>query len=260
MKLNLSGGAGRASFQGGVIYELHKYMKFEQIAALSGGAINAYFLATDQVEFLPELWTEILPKHAKKGRWILSIPFNLLRKKKGLVSSKFIQDLLQKYVHEIPENLEIQVVSLFTGYSHVIHSSDIDDIEEFRNLLYATMAIPGIFEPVGMLRVKSVIFEAADGGIYEPLPSTDSDIQILTHTNFEEVNKIDNVVDSILAALRLRKDHRFDSQELDLTNAIYPLEQLPNPADFSKKSLEFSFRHGQQQALRYLETKNLLAV
>ena len=62
MKLGLciSGGGAKGSYESGVIKALYdRGIKFNTISGTSIGSVNGYFIFTNNVEKLEEMWTDI---------------------------------------------------------------------------------------------------------------------------------------------------------------------------------------------------------
>ena len=73
--LVLCGGGAKGAYQAGVIKALYDrgINKFNSIAGTSIGAINGYFLFTENVDKLEEIWTNINKniKNSMRTLWII---------------------------------------------------------------------------------------------------------------------------------------------------------------------------------------------
>ncbi|EOC99472.1 patatin-like phospholipase family protein [Caldisalinibacter kiritimatiensis] len=82
----LQGGGAKGAFQAGVVYRLHeKGVKFNVLAGTSIGAINGYYIYTDNFEKLKETWTNIEPGDEKISGKVIENEsvINILKDLKG---------------------------------------------------------------------------------------------------------------------------------------------------------------------------------
>ena len=253
--LNLSGGAARGAFQAGAIVELAEKggYEFPKVYAISGGIISGYFAATQQIERLPQIWLEEIPRRANKVKWIAGAALNILSRAGGIVSSDFVEGLIYRYIHQMPENLTFRVVSLFDGREYDLSGKDFDHLAHYRRAIYAGVAVPGVFQPANIATKDAFLFDCADGGLYSPmieLPLTQNDyplISILTHSLAVEMKRPEGIAGVAARALYLRERDR-----QMMFAQIQPAFTLPDPWDFRKKSISTSFQHGRQVAREWM--------
>lgn len=223
------------------------------INAISGGVINAHFIQSGNWQSLKEFWLHTIPDHANKISWYAAIPFNVLARKRGLLSPNFAKGLINKFVNEIPEgNFSFEVVSMFTGEQHTLSAKDFDSVHEYRLALYAAVAIPVAFEPVDLITKHGPIMDASDGGLYYPLPPNYANLQISTHHPDRNIERIKGPFSALLRTWNWRQWNILDDLMAE-PNLYGPNEPLPKAWDWSKDSLTFSFFHGRNVAERNID-------
>lgn len=114
--LCLAGGGAKGAFQAGVIYGLYeKGIKFDAIAGTSIGAINGYYIYTENVNKLKEMWINI-QKNGENGVKIVdntvdnSLAIDELR---GLINnSSYSKPCYINYVEVKNSKLEEKIVDI----------------------------------------------------------------------------------------------------------------------------------------------------
>ena len=114
--LCLAGGGAKGAFQAGVIYGLYeKGIKFDAIAGTSIGAINGYYIYTENVNKLKEMWINI-HKIGENGVKIVdntvdqSLAIDELR---GLIhNSRYTKPCYINYVEVENSKLEEKIVDI----------------------------------------------------------------------------------------------------------------------------------------------------
>lgn len=256
MNIALSGGAARCAFQAGFMDCLiREGIVFNNIYGISGGVINAYLIKSGRWEELRTFWLKEMPAHANQFRWYAGIPFNVLTRKKGLISSDFVWGLLDRYVKEAPKGMYLDVVSMFNGKQYTLSSSDFYNVEDFKKAIYASVAIPTVFAPIDLNTKSGPILDAADGGIYYPLPEVYVRWKVTTHHYERDIERVKGPVSSLMRVNELRRYDRLDSL-FNEPGIVAPNTPLPKAWDWSKDSLTYSFYHGQEVARDYIDTFN----
>lgn len=252
----LSGGAARCAFQAGLLdFLIREGISFGNMYAISGGVINAYFVKSGRWEELREFWLDEMPAHANQFRWYAGIPFNVMSRKKGLISSEFVRILLDRYVREAPKGMYVDVISMFNGKQYTLSGKDFLSVEDFKDAMYASVAIPAVFPPVDIKTKAGPILDAADGGIYFPLPDVVAPWKITTHHYERDIERVKGPVSSLLRVNELRKYDRFENL-FNEPGMINPFTPLPKAWDWKKDSLTYSFYHGQEVGQEYLDRIN----
>lgn len=236
-------------------FMIREGITFDNIYAISGGVINGYFIKSGRWEELIEFWLEIMPAHANQFRWYAGIPLNVASRKKGLIGSDFIRVLLDRFVNEQPEGLHMDVVSLFTGKQYTLSGNDFDNLEDFKDSIYASVAVPAVFPPVDLNTKYGPILDASDGGIYFPLPDVSVPWKVTTHHYEKDIERVKGPASALLRVNELRKYDRFDSLWNE-PGMITPTSPLPKSWDWNRDSLTYSFFHGREIAQEYIDRFN----
>lgn len=250
--VNLSGGAAKCAFQAGYLYNLAKNgIEFSEIHAVSGGVINAYFAKSGRIDELKEFWLEEIPAHTNRFKWYAGIPLNILTRKRGLISSDFINELIEKKVDSIPEGMFLNVISLFDGEERTLSARDFDDLEEFKKAMYAAVAIPAVFAPVDVTTKTESILDAADGGIHEPFCDVKTDLSISVHHYEKDIQRVKGPASSLFRVAELR-GHERSNGLWNEPGLVQPAQTLPKTWDWRKDSLTWSFQHGMKESEKYI--------
>lgn len=250
----MTGGAARCAFQAGFItFLMERGADILNINAVSGGVINAHFVQTGNWAELETLWLREIPAHANSWRWYAGIPFNVLARRRGLLSPNFAKGLINKFVNEIPDgNMSFEVVSMFSGKQHTLSGKDFTSLHEYRLALYAAVAIPVAFEPVDIIAKGEPIIDACDGGLYYPLPEYHADVQISTHHPERNIERVKGPFSALLRTWNWRQWAILNDLFAE-PNLYGPSEPLPKSWDWSKDSLTFSFYHGREVAAKNID-------
>lgn len=154
--LALCSGGIRGFAHIGVLEELEK-----------AGIMPDYIAGTSMGAIIGALYSSGIPiekikKIALSEEW--SYHFNFARPEKGLIESKKLQEYFRKIIgnkkfSDLKIPLNIIATNINTGKEVVLKNGDV------AKATYASMAIPGIFEPLDYRQMKLV-----DGGLTKPLP------------------------------------------------------------------------------------------
>lgn len=157
--LCLSGGGAKGSYQAGVIKALcdRGINKFDSIAGTSIGAINGYYLFTDNVENLEEMWINI-QKTSENDIKIVdntvdnSIIIDGLQELTNNNKSK--SDLYVNYIEIEDKNLSEKIVNV----------AKLEKLEGLNSIKYSSL-LP--FNPVGTLDFKNQFCKDLMEGLYD---------------------------------------------------------------------------------------------
>ncbi len=129
--LFLPGGGAKGAFQAGVIYALKsRGVKFDIISGTSIGAINGYFVFTDTISALQDMWLKV--------EWD---PIEEMRKNDELIENKKLVNLL----HMLPLD-KVDNRQMFVNYVDVsggwmmekqVELSELSQEEQLKNIRYS---------------------------------------------------------------------------------------------------------------------------
>ena len=232
---------------------MERGVKINTINAISGGVVTAHCVQSGNWTELENIWLREIPSHTNNLKWYAGIPFNVLTRRKGLLSPQFTKGLINRLVTEIPTgDFSFEVVSMFTGKQHTLSGNDFDSLHEYRLALYAAVAIPVAFEPVDILTKGGPILDAADGGLYYPLPEYYADVQISTHHFDRNIERVKGPFSALLRTWNWRQWKVLNDLYTE-PNLFGPEETLPKSWDWSTDSLTFSFYHGREVAEKNID-------
>ena len=166
--LVLSGGGAKGAFQlGAETYAREvKGFKWDIIAGISVGALNATMLAMEKYDRLEYIWRTITPEQVYTGGLDLWSIFKLLLGAKSVYNNDPLWATMQKEINpaEVKTDLRIGAVSLHTGAYLRYGPQD----PGFMEALLASTSIPLAFEPVFVPPDQE---DVVDGGVrnYSPL-------------------------------------------------------------------------------------------
>lgn len=167
--LVLSGGGAKGAFQVGALEYMVgvQQMKFDIIAGVSTGALQAVMLAMGKFERLRELWATIERKDIMTGdlNWFSMV--KMLLGKKSIYGNRPLYDLLKKELDGrlIPEDITLLIgsVCLRTG-EYVDAQKSSSSLTQF---VLASTAIPIVWEPV---QISTYYRDMVDGGVRNVCP------------------------------------------------------------------------------------------
>jgi NTE family protein len=174
--LVLSGGAAKGAYQAGAMLTLQELgVTYQFISGVSVGALNASMLATDRFNRLVELWEQTRQKDIMRHRGWVPTGLRWVGHKIGITKPPeafYDTEKLRKLIRSelkgkrviIP--FSIGTVDLGSGRYHDIrfeagHTLTEDDC----NMIYASAAIPVLFDPV---RTRKELW--VDGGVRNITP------------------------------------------------------------------------------------------
>jgi NTE family protein len=205
VSIALSSGSAKGIAHLGAIDALkEKKYEFEAISGSSAGAIAAALLAFDKTDEFKD-WVLSLDK--KKSLKLFD--FNLLPTS-GLINGNKIGKILYEFfgdkdIEDSPIPLYICATKISTGESVYFTKGKIVDV------LRASIAIPGIFEPY---KIKRTYY--FDGAVSEPLPikilfqegyKRNIAIDLNYHIKGPPIKKIPNIFSSINSAINIFSKH-----------------------------------------------------
>ncbi len=166
--LVLSGGGAKGAFQ--LAAETYareiKGFKWDIIAGISVGALNATMMAMEKYDRLEYIWRTITPERVFTGGLDLWSIFKLLLGAKSVYNNDPLWAMMQKEINpaEVKTELSIGAVSLRSGQYHRYRPQD----PGFMEALLASTAIPLAFEPVFVPPKQE---DMVDGGVrnFSPL-------------------------------------------------------------------------------------------
>jgi NTE family protein len=185
--LVLSGGGARGAFQFGAIKYIEKVLKqkhpgldYSIIAGVSVGALNAGMLAMGKFHELERIWSTITNDKVYRGKNFLCIVWRLITGRKSALSNMPLQIRIAKHFHLADVNtskhdLRIGVVSLFDGRYRMVKPDDLEEDASFHDAVLASTAIPILWEPVEVVKLKDGgrIHVGVDGGVRNVSPLGD---------------------------------------------------------------------------------------
>jgi NTE family protein len=168
--LVLSGGGANGAFQ--VMAEKYareqKGYKWDIIAGVSVGAVNATMLALEKYQRLAEIWQTISNDKVYTGSLNFWTAVRLLFGAKSIYSNQPLWRMIETEIDraQIKTDLRVGVVSLRTGDYSFFNPTD----PNFKKALLASTAIPVIWEPVD---VSASWLDMVDGGVRNISPLGD---------------------------------------------------------------------------------------
>ncbi|MGL6105614.1 patatin-like phospholipase family protein [Romboutsia sp.] len=156
--LCLCGGGAKGAYQAGVIKSLHnKGVKFDAISGTSIGAINGYYIFTENVEKLDNMWTSIEPTSENGIKIVDNTVDNsyAIDGLKTLINKK--QDNMDFYVNYIEiENRRLK--------EKVVNLSELNYEEGLDSIKYSAL-LP--FNPKGTLDMRNQFENDVVEGLYD---------------------------------------------------------------------------------------------
>lgn len=257
--LVLSGGGARGAFQMGALEVLiSSGISFDFISGVSAGALNGGMVAINEAEKMPEAWYD-------DASGVTLTPARKLRK----VLTKYFE--FRKVL--IP--FRIGVVSMADGEYYSIDAQQVADWRDLIDALMASASVPGIFPAVPSIRMKdgSTVRLGMDGGLRNISPmreaidwaaSQDEQVKFWVITTRTEDLPAMYSRNRLVLAGRALQVMQSEINAADMSdcielarmvsdvNHICPISALPDPWDFSLKSIEASAIAGAMAARKIL--------
>ncbi|MEW5874132.1 MAG: patatin-like phospholipase family protein [Candidatus Zixiibacteriota bacterium] len=288
--LVLSGGGAKGAFQVAAeqyAREAHGF-KWDIIAGVSVGALNASLIAMGRQKRLREIWETMTKEQVHTGALNLWTVLKLLTGRRGIYDNAPLRELIAREIDptRVPTDVVLRVgaVSLETGKYHTFSPAD----AEFADAVFASTSMPVIWPPV---EVSARYPSMADGGLRNISPLGDvldfePERVVIINCNSREPKPsrpLDNILDVARRALLdialneifvtdLREFLRINQNVLeaghhkvDLHNGkgrpykyyepviIEPEEDLDDTLDFSHAAIQRSLEAGYQRAKAVLD-------
>ncbi|SCH97609.1 patatin-like phospholipase family protein [Romboutsia sp. 1001713B170207_170306_H8] len=224
--LCLPGGGAKGSYQAGVIKALNDkgINNFASISGTSIGSINGYFVFTDNVENLEDMWINIEENSENKVKIINNTVdnseiINALEK----LDNKYNKDtkFFVNYVHISNKNIE----EIVTDVSNL-------DKKECLNAIKYSSLLP--FNPKGMLPLKEQFIKDLNEGLYE---NEKLDGGLVRNTLVEPL--IDEDMDKIII-ISTRHDYKLPENIKSKIDEDKIIIVRPNSVLTSKDTLRFN--------------------
>jgi len=241
--LVLSGGFFRGAFQVGALeYLLNVYRaEFDTVVGTSIGALHAFAIVQEDVEFLKNIWTKIEKMDDAFSTDIISVTESVLFRG-GFFAHKPLARLLDKYFNaqklfDSPTRLMVGVVCYETG-EFLLKDQYSEDIKRF---ILASALIPGFTPPV---KVGGLHY--FDGGVRSVMP-----VAPFVRKGVEEIvmiscfNKDDLIVPAEMAKTKELNMGKFGSIIDFGTRTV----EIINHQNFAQE-IEYALKTGLQRGIK----------
>lgn len=169
--LVLAGGGGKGAYQAGVFKALEESGISDYVTAVAGasvGALNLVLFAAGNAELARQIWGDISPEQ------FLDIEPDMIDMQEGFVSRDGLLKIIDDYVNlDIVRNCDRRLYVSATEYDELgqgdgkvkYFSLNYRTVEEIKNILLASSALPVIYSPV---EIEGKMYR--DGGIRDNMP------------------------------------------------------------------------------------------
>lgn len=224
--LCLAGGGAKGAYEAGVIKALYdKGIKnFSSISGTSIGAVNGYFIYTQNVEKLEDMWINI-EQNSKKG---VSIKNNIVD------NSEVIENLNELYDNSNEStNFYVNYVKVKNkNIEEVVEElSKLDKVDRLNAIKYSSL-LP--FNPKGTLNLKDQFIKDVNEGMYEDY---NLDGGLVRNTLIEPL--IDDNVDKVII-ISTRHDFELSDKIKSKFNENKIIVVRPKTELTSKDTLKFN--------------------